>query len=451
MTYLEAQELITQIERKYDVSSIRYKGVPVWPFLRLYLLDNLSTKRARGGSVSNVWLIIKRLFAYNPLCLFKKYKVWLYNAACTRKEIEGKYISCISGAIPDLCHSTLTIENPESAVPSYRKSLINDRYIISNAWSIMIIRGLEIFERPFKIKIHNESLLKKIMDDCNSDFDYRKYVRFLYNQKIVVDLLLLVSGKPNVVFMIDAYDQMGYVWSFHNHSIPVVELQHGVLNKSHIGYNCPIDTKIFAPDEICVFGEKEYKYLINKYPKYANLVTKTGMFFLDKVNEIYDKDIFSEYRLEYKKIIVVSGQTGYEEILSRFIDGAAKINKDFLYIYIPRRFTNITFTQKNVLLKNGINIYPYLKFCDIHCTIFSTTCLEAHFFRKINIFYDYNGFSSSYYKEILDVDNGAYYVTNEYDFTCIANSIEKNNISFLELYSKDHINKINVILRKYLL
>ena len=39
MTYLEAVALLHDIESKYDVMSIKYKGVSVWSFLRLRLLD----------------------------------------------------------------------------------------------------------------------------------------------------------------------------------------------------------------------------------------------------------------------------------------------------------------------------------------------------------------------------------------------------------------------------
>ena len=42
MTYLEAVALLHDIESKYDVMSIKYKGVSVWSFLRLRLLDCVS-------------------------------------------------------------------------------------------------------------------------------------------------------------------------------------------------------------------------------------------------------------------------------------------------------------------------------------------------------------------------------------------------------------------------
>lgn len=449
MNYLEAQSLIQKIENTYDVSTITYKGVPVWPFLRLYLLDNLSTRRARGGSVSNVWLILKRMFQYNPLYLFKRYNVWIYNAASTRKLIGDKYFSCISGAIPELYPNTLTIENPESSIVSYKKNSINDTHIVSNAWSIMIVRGLEILMRPFRLNITNEDILKQILNECKSDFNYRKYVRFLINQKRAADLLQFICGKPKVVFIIDAYDQMGYVWSFHNHKVPVVELQHGVLNKSHNGYNCPIDTKIFAPDEICVFGNNEYEFLNNKVPRYAHSVTKTGMFFLDKINMFYEDDIFLNYRTSFDKIVVVSGQTGYEEVLAGFIEDLSKLTPRILYVYVPRRYTELKFTQSNVLLKNGINIYPLLKWCDVHCTISSTTCLEAHFFKRKNVFYDYNNMASEYYKNVIDSKNDAYYVKSKDEFLDIIERESSDTIEYKELYSNNHIDRMKNVLKKY--
>lgn len=62
---------------------------------------------------------------------------------------------------------------------------------------------------------------------------------------------------------------MGMVWSAHDNGIPVVELQHGVLNAHHYAYNPTFHSDELYPDEICVYGDVEYDYFMNHSRQYA--------------------------------------------------------------------------------------------------------------------------------------------------------------------------------------
>ena len=77
MTYLEAVALLHDIESKYDVMSIKYKGVSVWSFLRLRLLDCVSVNTEIKMSKSVMKIVLKSLFYGSPLQAWKKYDVWL--------------------------------------------------------------------------------------------------------------------------------------------------------------------------------------------------------------------------------------------------------------------------------------------------------------------------------------------------------------------------------------
>ena len=120
------------------------------------------------------------------------------------------------------------------------------------------------------------------------------------------------------------YTIMGYVWSLHKKAIPVIELQHGVLNDKHYAYNSLYTSPILYPDEICVFGEDEYQFLTGDDSHYCKKVYKTGLYFMELAQKSFTNDIFREYRVKYEHIILVAGQRGYEEAMADYIREAAK-------------------------------------------------------------------------------------------------------------------------------
>lgn len=450
MEYLKALETINMIENKYDVMSVRYNGISVWPYLRCYLIDQLGYQKARKASASNVFFILKNLFRYNPLVLMKKMDIWSYSGVITRKKIGNKFIHHASGVLTDITDKVLNLENPESSRPHYPKQDIPEKNIISNAWSIFLSRALEYILRIKNIKIENEDILKRINKDFNVQFDFRFRIRLLIGQKVATDILLL-GRKPKLVVMECPYDQMGYVWSFHNHQIPVIELQHGVLNENHYAYNSIYNGGVLAPDSICVYGENEYNFLKLKSNVFCKDIYKTGLYILEKANDYFKNDPFFEEREIYKGIIVVAGQTDCENELLSFIEDVSTITPEFLYIYIPRRKSNLISNKGNVRVLFDVNIYEYLKWGDIHCTVSSTTCLESQFFSTPNIFIELNNTAREYYGRILTEKNGSFYCSEKNDFRKKINYIfeNKENFNYKELFTKGTSTLIKEVLKKY--
>nr|MCR5703378.1 hypothetical protein [Eubacterium sp.] len=431
--------------------SVKYKGVSVWPYVRCYLVDMLGYQKARRPSASNVIFILKNLFAYNPFVINKQMDIWSYSGVITRKQVGDKFYHHVSGALPFINDRVLNLENPESSRPHFKKSEIPEKYIVSNAWSILLSRGFEFVLRLKNLSIKDENVFEQINKQYNIDFDYKFRIRLLYAQKLATDFLLKVGKKPKVVAMECPYDQSGYVWSFHEHDIPVVELQHGVLNDNHYAYNSMFQGGILGPDEICVYGDVEYKYLNNRVTPFCAKVSKTGLFILDKANQFFDKDIFEHERKKYHRIVVVAGQSDCEKELLSFIEQASKKTPDIYYAYIPRRACPLECNAENVKIYFNVNIYQYLKWCDIHCTVSSTTCLEAQYFNKPNIFVELNSTAKQYYGNLLREENGSFFANTIDSFiSALDKCAETQQYSFLDLFTKGNVEKMREVFNKYI-
>lgn len=451
MEALESVKLIKGIEQKYDVMSIKWKGISVWPFLRLYIKDSVTSQRENKASASNIGLVLRCLFAYNPFRALKRHDIWSFTACDRRKRIGDKMVHRISGAFAAQGVNCLMIEKPLKGFGHYSRKEIEEQDIISESWLLMTFHAMEVFSRLITPKIENEDLLKKILVDNNLQFNYLRYVRMLNAQRRAMHLLLLLNPKPKVVMIECPYDVMGYQCAFHEKGINVVEMQHGSLNGNHFSYNAKEYEPKMNPDCVCVFGEEEYKYLTEEKPQYAPYVKMTGMYMLERADQYFSNDIFKEERKKYDSIIVISGQPAWEIPLSKFVDSIASGHDNILFVYIPRhQREDIVFNSDNVRLIHGVNIYEYLKWADIHITITSTTSLEAQYFHTPTIFYDYQNLATNYFKDFFKEENGVSFINSAQQFDYAFNKIYGHNLAYQEIFAHDHVKRLMDVVSEYI-
>lgn len=453
MNYIEGLEILKEIERRHNVMSIKFKGISVWPFLRIYIFQEIAeTVNRNSHNISNkkIKTVLKGIAKYNPICSLKKHDIWLFNGCERRKKLGNKYIHRVSGFSVQLPQNILIFEKPDSIIIHHNKTEIEERDIISESWQLL---GAHIYEKILRfspLKIENEQLLISILKDLNaSHFNYRYFIRFLWSQKKITDLLLSIFKKPEQVLIECPYNIMGYVWSFHTHNIKVIELQHGVIGKSHYAYTLPHHS-ILNPDEIWVYGNKEHEFLTKHNIYYANTIIKTGLYYIECANQFFTKDIFADLRKSFRKIVVFAGQNGVVEPVHEFIIKTSQLNPDVFFVYIPRLSgETLPSHSSNLKLIENVNIYEYLKWCDIHSTISSTTCLEATYFGKPTIFYDYQGLSRNYYPPESYITNGFKYISSPCEFKNAIAVLETiSNYKFPDLFTKFNINDIINYLNK---
>lgn len=449
MAYLDGIKILREIEQRYPVMSITFKGQPIWPFVRIYLFQLLGETNHRNAhqvQSSKIKTVVQAVFAYNPFTVFKRHKNWLFTATERRKIIGNKYVQRVSGFMSEIDKNCLVIEKPSTHQPHISKKHIAEKQIISEAHLLLTAHIIERFLRYKKLKINNEQILLKILDEHSLSFDYKYFVRYLWSQKIATDILLSCSPKPEKVLIECPYNILGYVWSFHCHNIKIIELQHGVIGNSHYAYILPHNT-IFSPDDIWVYGMRDVKFLKKYNPQYALEIFDTGLYYLDYAYRAFDQDIFAQYRQQYKFIIVFAGQAAVEDAVHKFIYTASADNPDALFIYVPR-FADEVFAieRPNVVFAPGVNIYQYIKWCDIHCTVSSTTCLEAAYYGKKTIFYNFENLATNYYGDTLKEGQGVRYIESPDQFRSAIESLtassEKINSDGFSKFSLDNIRNL---------
>lgn len=452
MTYLEAVELIKKIEAKYDLMAVTYHGISVWPLLRINIIDKISgnndTMKSSGGSA--VMQVLSTLFYYNPLNLFRYKPFWLFAGFERRKEINNNNILRVSGCVLEAFpEDTLVVEKPGKNQSSINRKQIPEQFIVSESWILLLVHALAFIIRKSSIKLANEDILKMAFEEYNINFDWISAIKLLIAQKHVIDFLLSIVKKPKKVVIECPYTIMGYVWSLHTHNIPVIELQHGVLNDKHYAYNSLYHSNELYPDEICVFGEDEYLYLKSNECHYCESIHKTGLFFMELAKESFKEDVFKEYRTKYKHIVLVAGQRGYEDEMADYVRVASQQTLDCLYVYVPRsNDAGLIFSEDNIVYKPGINIYECMIWCDLHLTISSTTCLECQYYKKPTIFYNYAEMSVNYYSKVLSEANGAIFTNSVDEYKPALEKVLNSQYNYKEVFTDKTVERIRKVIGK---
>ena len=449
MTYLEVVDLLKQIEGKYDLMKVTCNGISVWPLLRINIIDSISgnntTMKSSGSSA--IKQVLSTLFYYNPLSYFKKRSVWLFAGFERRKEVCGLKQLRVSGCVINAYPDTLVIEKPGKEQSSCSRNKIPEKDIVSESWLLLFVHAYAVLTKWMSIKLNNEEILQQALHDNKIDFDYSSAIRILLAQKHVFDFLLAVTYKPKKVLIECPYTIMGYVWSLHNKGIPVIELQHGVLNSKHYAYNSQYTSSVLYPDEICVFGPDEYEYLKSIDSHYCKKIHKTGLYFMELAKQSFVEDVFKDFRKEYSHIILVAGQRGYEEAMAEYVIIAAEKTPECLYVYVPRNYdAGLVFNSQNIIYRPGVNIYEYMIWCDVHLTISSTTCLECQYYQKPTIFYNYSDMSVNYYGAVLKPENGVIYTNSVVEYRTALETILNTEYSFKEIFANNTVEKIRQVI-----
>lgn len=403
---------LKEIEMLYDTQSILLGDDFVWPIVRFKINEEIRKRSGLGSRTfkldrKKLFKLLKTFF-YGFLNLFRlrHYDYWIFSSSDRRKKMDAKYMDRVIEPLAAENKKSLLIENPFPLGGHYPKNWINQCNIISQTPFYAGIKLVSLLSRK-RLKIKNEALIQKILKDNNIEIDYNKLLKNHIAQYRFIKFLMRF-GKPKAVFMVYAASSMGYIKAFKEKGIPVIEVQHGIINASHYAYNVYKDFgKILFPDYLMTYGKYELDIFNDKnYFIAPSNVFPVGYFFLEKFRNSMDQDLDKKkFYGEFDKIIAFSLQDPFEKYVFEFLDKLAALDTSILYLAVPRDplkpYLNAP-KRKNLIIERNRNIYECLQIADFHATINSTCAIEALYFGVPNILFDYSNWASDYYNKILN-------------------------------------------------
>lgn len=442
---------IERIEKKYDLSDLKYKGFYVWPYLRgIYGPYSLAKNRGiqnkgLGNRISQKIKLLINAF-YGFFNIFGKYDYIVFSDTDSQKLIDGYYYDRMAhGVIEELgINNTLFVENLNKE--EYYNIKQSKYFKVSYHLFSLISNILFAISKQKKI---NFSKLNTINKEYDMGIDYSKEIHKLVSLYSVYRLFFKIK-KPSIVF-VTCFTKRTIVKAANDLGITTVEFQHGVINDNY-AYNLPLKCDhSFHSKYLLVFGQNDktlfdnYDYLESKSNVFA-----VGNWYLQKISQIsIDLNIDPKYKFK----IVVSLQSPIAKDMIAFVSNIAKQLDNCFFIIVPRLENDLsTFRESNnVKYFSKYNCYEIANECDIHLSGYSSCVMEGPALGLTNIFVNFKDLSQYYFADYIQNQKYNYIVNNEEEFVELVSNIKiltKNTVKELHSsYFESNVDELNSFMK----
>lgn len=422
-----AANKLKEIESKYAVEKICYEGIPLWPIFRVYLGAQLIFNQDRlvKPNKENISKGISYFFR-GFTSLFRSYSYISFTTSGQRKTIEDKFYER-TDFISEKFGKGLIVETP---TPDHKSQKKYKKPVASH----MFLYGVEYFVMKFSRVKSKRFQGLEIVDQIVKEYNLKLDVRFLtkrFKAQYKTIRSLNYFWKTKFVLMTTPYTRYGYVYYFKSKNIPVIEFQHGVINKAHHAYNVRKEiSSQFYPDYLLTFGENEIKVFDDSNYIEKEKCFPIGSFYIDYIQQKDKKNIIVEKYPSYKKYVAVVLQDMYDDDLFNTLSKAFSDLHETLFILIPRNKTPDYYKDtfefcENMVFFDELNTYEIIKMCDIHTTINSTTAIEAPSLGTPNLLINCRGLSREYYGEILTDESVTKIAESADEYTDFVNNFDE--------------------------
>ena len=267
------------------------------------------------------------------------------------------------------------------------------------------------------VEINLENLIRTGYLNFNNDYNF--YVK------------LLKKRKPAKVLLVCSYAYKKALVAAAKHcNIETIELQHGTIDRYHMGYSYPNSEHVdYFPDKIYVFGQ--YWKDAMKFPIAIENIAIRGFPYFNKQQKLV-KDVI---KIKNRITILSQGTIGLK--LSQLLANDIELFKSFGIIYKlhpgeysrwKKDYPDLKKIENEICVvdHNNENLYNYLKSSEYVIGIYSTAIFEALTLDCKVFLLDLPGIE--YMTELIDKE----YVILVNDFKEIMNQIKEENFKDFE-------------------
>ena len=409
---MELIEKFYQFESEYDLNKFIIDGLWYYPLIKMTIYFELAgqnlknNKNKRNKSIySNVFKqFLKAMYwkINSERLHFSKYL--FVDSALTRRQgedgvDENMYFDPIINKLG--YKNSLFVEYPNNEFNHTAKISHYNIYF----------PDFDIFKIFLKARFRKKKLIvnKKPVQDLydyfevhfDPDFINDRLNKFFLFKNLFEKMLNKV--RPEIILLVDGYDykQMALIYAAKKLGIPTVEMQHGLISRTHMGYMYKniVSHQLFA-DYLFTFGDF-FTRLIQSHSMVwqNNHIVSTGFPYIEMIKQ---KPVRLPTRLvrlanRFKIIYVTSQWTVRDELKKFIIELAKKLDPDFMIFYKIHpgekeieNFYKPFLRYKNIELisDKSINSLELMKVAFVHSTVYSTSYFESVFFELPNIFID---------------------------------------------------------------
>lgn len=378
----------------------------IWPIFRIRIIEKKYANNntfGRGSSKNYIKNTLLSLFKGSEnLWKIKRYKTWIFASSSDLFLSENKLIDNVKSSYIDEISDSLLIIRPHTNIDN--KKIWTKRYLYES-FLLTVVMMLTKYYKFIKKSIPFENELKEKANNINYKI---YYYRFWAEYKIFSKIIKWC--KIEQVFLNDSYANFGYIYACKKQKVKVIEVQHGLISKTHKGYmyDTNQNSDLF-PDNIFVFGKFFKDILLNYSTLYEkNQIKIVGSNSLDFYSrkKIEKDEQIEKLKQKYNKIVLFSGQFTVDEKSLLLIENIQNQTDRVCFLFLTRKKEEISTYKKDhkniVFYKGNQKFYDLIKQVDFHATVYSTTFLEALYFGIPNILFDFDNYPMNTYESIIN-------------------------------------------------
>jgi hypothetical protein len=280
-TVKEVCDEFFRLENEHNLNYIMIQKVYPWELVRLYLYYEITRKlglfdSAQQASVSlfdkvkSFLPFIKNSIFYNPSSGKSSYDVLIFNHP--RKVLNnGEYMDIYSYFLRD------TLDKIDKDYEIIDSPYLNKHYIKKDEhvkFNDRILLGSYFYKKTHNIEytLEEEDTIRFIEELIRTHFNvdvnlFEIFSNHILNFKYEFEKYreLLIEKQVKQVYVVVAYENKALIAACKDLKIDVLELQHGVISKYHLGYSYPSENITlksgtyehiaYFPDKILSFGD----------------------------------------------------------------------------------------------------------------------------------------------------------------------------------------------------
>jgi hypothetical protein len=405
----ELCEFIWYLENKYELLDLEIDNVKVWQSerMRIYyrmaeglgILDHPHAHISRFAKVTNFFRYIKNSFRDNFLSLEKSDCMIISHPRTVF--VDGEYIDIYTKEIIDeLHHSSKVLEFEDNYLGTHRKR--RSSFTHYTDWIALVFRFIYPFENV-NISMQDESILadleREIFEKCKINMGLQKYIP----QRIkAFKALLYIYRKifkvisPKTLYILVSYGKAPIIQAAKESNIYVIELQHGVFSRYHLGYSFPgrEEPLDYFPDQFNVWSD--YWKKLMDLPIDDEKVVIDRFRFLESQKEKYTHILKCP-----NQIVVLSQAALGEEMAAAILKHIDRFKEySIKYKLHPEEYERwcrypslqkLSKLQNVEILKGEIPLYELFASSAIQIGVFSTALYEGVEFQCKTILIDLPG------------------------------------------------------------
>jgi hypothetical protein len=467
----KAYEIFQSAESKSEVDRILLEELPIWPLLRIQVFFKLREKfgvekeepseqkfmrnlgRAAWAAVCG---LVRSLRATDVLFVSYDSELKTFNGLKLNKHFFSIYKKF------DDDTRLMYLEKPVSG------DLLNHPHREDFRINSLFLYALEFMIRRClpEPEVQGASTLDQIyqavdVPDTHTR-DIKSFVAFRY-----IFRFFLSIWRPRVVVLTNHYNisHMALMAECHRRKIKVIEIQHGVINSQHPGYNYynpKLVNRILKPDTLITFGEKVAEHMSDNFKEGLELAPCGHAYLSDVKSSLQSAAKLADGAVHVsaadhttsvvsknsRSVLVTLQTSNLPEVLA-FVLEVAKLNPEIQFVLLPRR-KNDLFAEANWPPNMSLvfdDFYKLIQNYQLHMTAFSTCAIEAPVFGVPNVLIDHDGMASFYYSEVLTSETMTVYISRPEQFANHKNmfDLKSSNVSdqFSSLIASDYQVRLN--------